>query len=225
MPTRQINFTGRKRLTASDVAIILHDEATPLTFDVTHLSLERHRLPSDSLVRVEAYHRTRYARFDIGTTSRFRLLREEPLPEFESADGVKFRIKVTSDFEGTRGQLLAEGSGIIPVWESGGAESLLAVRPASDLGHQVFRLVWEDGPVLEVNDRLTQWRTVPQEPPFVSLVLPALLREILLRIMSEHITDEDDSDAWPSLWIQFARNLTGIPKPVDEDEGGSRLLG
>ena len=158
MPIRQINFTGRKRLTSSDVAITLRDEAVPPAFDVTHLSLARHHLPGDSLVRVEAYYRTMYARFDLGTVDDFRLPRAQPLSEFDSPQGIRFRVKVTSASNDISGQLLAEGNGIVPVWASGGSDSLLPVEPAADLGHEVFQLKFEDGPVLQINDKLAQWR-------------------------------------------------------------------
>ena len=112
MPVTQINHTGRKRLTSADVAIGMHNEATPLAFDVARLSLERHNLPGDALVRLEAYHRTIYARFDLGTVSEPILPVKQFIPQFNIPDGIRFRVKVTSVTEPGKGRLLAAGTGI-----------------------------------------------------------------------------------------------------------------
>ena len=67
MPVRRINFTGRKRLTAADVEIRLHDDATPLSFEVSKLSLKRHNLAEEAFVCVEAYRQSSWMRFPLGT--------------------------------------------------------------------------------------------------------------------------------------------------------------
>ena len=134
MPVTQINHTGRKRLTSEDVAIGLHNEATPLAFEVARLSLDRHKLPGDALVRLEAYHRTIYARFGAGTISEPVLPGKQSIPQFNIPDGIRFRVKVTSVTEPGKGRLLAAGTGIAPAWIDGGQESLLPVEPRRHAG-------------------------------------------------------------------------------------------
>lgn len=219
MPIRQINFTGRKRLTSEDVSITLNNEAKPLTFEVSHLVLERHDLPPDALVRVEAYRQTLYAPFDLGTITDFSLPGNLELPDFDYPDGVRFRVKVTAVSEPIEGQLLAEGSGIRPVWANGELESLLTVRPDANLEQEVFRLDFDDAPVLLINERTGQWREVARTPVFVSLVYPVALRTILTHILSDGAPeDAAEGDDWRALWLKFAKTHPGISDPPETPE-------
>ena len=221
MPITQINHTGRKRLTSEDVAIGLYNESIPLAFEVSRLSLDRHKLPGDALVRLEAYHRTIYARFGLGTVSEPLLLGKQSIPQFNIPDGIRFRVKVTSVTEPGKGQLLAEGTRIAPSWLDGGQESLLPVKPDDTLGQEVYRLSFDDGIVLLINDKIEQWREVSRDPAFMALVYPAVLRMILSRILLNREQSEDDNDEdWPEQWIEFTTSHLGIDYPPQlESEG------
>ncbi len=220
MPSRRIHFTGRRRIAAGDVTINLRNEAIPLAFSIPHLSLQRYKLPPEALVRVEAHHHTIYMPFELGTVADLIIPENLVLTEFDSPDGLRFRLKVTSVTEPTTGQLLAEGSGISPIWVDGGEESLLPVQPA-DLGQEVFRLSLEDKPVLLINENITQWREVARSEYFVSLVYPMVLRSLLTELLHTDIPDLDDSEDWRSLWLRFAENLPGVaglPDHYDDDD-------
>lgn len=222
MPARRIHFTGRRRLTTQDVKISLHNEAVPLAFEIAHLSLQRHGLPGDALVRVEAYRQSTYMPFDLGTVANLRLPSRLALTEFNTPDAIRFRVKVTSVAEATDGQLLAVGDRIRPAWLDGGLESLLPVRPVS-LDQEVFRLDLEDEPVLLINDKIDRWRDVSRDEHFVALVYPTVLRTILTRIVPDNLPDPEEGDDWRSLWIRFAKTHPGISDPPDDDEGGGDL--
>ena len=218
MPTRRIHFTGRRRLTSQDVRISLHNQADPLAFEVTDLSLRRHGLPDDALVRVEAYRQATYMPFDLGTVADLRLRGRLALTEFATPDAIRFRVKVTAIAGATEGQLLAVGDRIRPAWMDGGQESLLPVRPSS-LDQEVFRLDLEDEPVLLINDKIDRWRDVSRDEHFVAMVYPTVLRTILTRIVPNDLPDPEDVDDWRSLWIRFAKTHPGISDPPDDDEG------
>ena len=221
MPVTQINHTGRKRLTSEDVAIGLHNEATPLTFEVARLSLDRHNLPGDALVRLEAYHRTIYARFGLGTVSEPVFPGKRPIPQFNIPDGIRFRVKVTQVTEPGKGRLLAAGTGIAPSWLDGGQESLLPVEPDNTLGQEVYRLSFDDGIVLLLNDKIEQWRETARDPVFMGLVYPSVLKMILSRILlSQDLSEDDNEEDWPDQWIEFARNHLGVAEPPQLDSDG-----
>lgn len=221
MPVAEINHTGRKRLTSEDVAIGLYNNSIPLEFEVAKLSLDRHNLPDDALVRLEAYHRTTYARFDLGTVKELVLPGKQSIPQFDIPDGIRFRVKVTSVTEPEKGQLLAVGTGIAPSWLDGGQESLLPVKPADTLGQEVYQLSFDDGIVLLINDKIEQWREVSRNPVFMALVYPAVLRMVLSRILLNQEQSEDDNEEdWPDQWIDFATSYLGMDKPPQmENEG------
>ena len=214
MPVAEINHTGRKRLTSEDVAIGLYNESTPLAFEVTRLSLDKHNLPGDALVRLEAYHRTIYARFGLGTVSEPVIPGKQFIPQFNIPDGIRFRVKVTSVTEPGIGQLLAAGARIAPSWLDGGRESLLPVKPDDTLGQEVYRLSFDDGIVLLINDKIEQWREVSRDPAFMALVYPAVLKIALSRILLNREQSEDDNEEdWPQQWIEFARSHLGMDEP------------
>lgn len=222
MPARRIHFTGRRRLTSQDVGINLRNEAVPLAFEIAHLSLQRHGLPGDALVRVEAYRQSTYMPFDLGTVADLRLPSRMALTEFNTPDAIRFRVKITSVAEATDGQLLAVGDRIRPAWVDGGQESLLPVRPAS-LDQEVFRLDMEDEPVLLINDKIDRWRDVSRDEHFVTLVYPTVLRRILTHIVPDNMPDLEESDDWRFMWLRFAKTLPGISEPPVDDEGDDDL--
>ena len=216
MPTRRINFTGRKQLTSQDVSISLRNEAVPLVFEISNLSLGRHSLPGDALVRVEAYRQATYMQFELGTVAELRWPERLILTEFYSPDAIRFRVKVTSVAKATEGQLLAAGDRIRPAWADGGQESLLPVRPDSSLDQEVFRLSLEDEPLLLINGKIAQWRAVSRDEHFVSLVYPTVLRTILTRILLyEDSPVIEESGDWRSLWLRFAKGHPGVSDPPD----------
>lgn len=222
MPVEQINFTGRQTIASRDIKVILHDQETPVSFEATHLSLETYNLPDTALVRLEAYRGPFKSPYDLGCVARFALPGRISLPEFVRPDRIRFRIKVTSADEPTRGQILAVGNRIQPDWQSGNKESLLPVRPVPYLDHEVFRLTFEEeGPVLLVNDSLSQWRELTRDHPyFVSLVYPASVRAIFTHILHEEVQlDMDNPDHWASQWIRFAENhLKAGTRPQSEED-------
>ncbi len=88
---------------------------------------------------------------------------------------------------------------------------MLPVRLAKDLGDEVYRVDFEgQRPMLLVNDRLGDWRAVAREDVFQALVYPAIVREILTRVVmvEGHAPDEDDED-WRNQWLTFARRVSG----------------
>jgi len=216
MPSQRIHFTRRRRLTTQDVAINLHNNAVPLAFEISHLSLQRHGLPDDAVVRVEAYRQATYMPFELGTVGNLQLHGRLVLTEFELPDAIRFRVKVTSVEDDIRGQLLAVRDRIRPAWADGGQESLLPVKPDSSLDQEVFRLSLDDEPVLLINDKVTQWRELSRDEHFVALVYPTVLRTILTRILRGGLDDLEATDDWPSLWIRFAKGHPGISDPPDD---------
>lgn len=216
MPIRRINFTGRKRLTSADVEITLNKEQ-PLSFEVVKLSFQRHNLPEDAKICVEAYRQSSWMRFPLGTIGQPSYAGIKPLSEFNSPEGILFRVKVTSSIHPV-GQLLAEIDRIRPETPEGERESLLPVRPDDNLEHEIFRVDFDDGPVLLINGRLSSWKEISIGAGFVALAYPNVLRTILTRILRiEKHTDTMDED-WRSQWLRFARSHPGIGEVPNSDD-------
>ncbi len=214
---RRINYTGRRRISRDHVQIIIQ-EGNPAKFNAK-LELAAYRLPADAIIFVEAYRQTLLIRFNYGTVSKIQPPSDLSLNEFESTEGILFRVKVTSQSP-EKGKLLAEADRIKfrRTEEEEERVPLLPVVP-QDLGHEITKIDFADEPRLLINSAVGDFRNLALSPFFICLIYPQVLREILTRILRiERYYDTDDPEDWKSRWLQYAMMLPGIEKPPEEDE-------
>lgn len=222
MAVRRLNYTGRRRLGQSDARVFIQTaEGQPPTFGAT-LTLGEYDLPADAKVFVEAYRQTSFMRFPCGTVGAFRLPDDRHLREFDSPEGVLFRVRITSS-TAPEGLLLAEADALRPGLTEEVEQNSISLLPirSHDLGHQIFRVDFADRPVLLVNSRVGDWRSASLDPVFISLVFPAAMREILTRILHiEKYFEIEESDRWESQWLKFCVAFPGVPDvpPDDKDK-------
>lgn len=209
---RRLNYTGRVKIDRSDVRLSTHERNGGWVFEAG-LQLNDYELPADAPVFVEAYRQTTWMRFGFGTVGNLRAppADQRQLVEFDSPDGVLFRVKVTQAHDE---HLLLAHADRIPLARPEDAvdrESLLPVVPA-DLGDELWRVSLEDEPQLLVNKSASpDWRQMAQSPLFVSLVYPAVLRQVLTAVLIDHrCRDIDDESDWCSRWLRFAVGLPGV---------------
>jgi hypothetical protein len=226
---RRFNYTGRKKIAQVDVPIILVGDGQVKGFQANlgALADAKYGLPKDARVFVEAYERTAYMRFDFGTTGAITppTGEERLLSEFQGSSGVRFRVKVVDCIHDA--QLLAEADGILPLTPEESEQNkvpLLPVRP-EDLGQEVWRIEFPEGmqdrPILLVNINAGDSTAVVRSPAFMSLAWPAVLRQILTRILIvDGQTEMDDEEDWHCLWLQYARRLlpTHEAPPQEEEQ-------
>jgi hypothetical protein len=222
---RRLNYTGRLRILREDAHVtIVERKDQPVCFRA-ELDLAGYGLPTDARVYVEAYRQTSWMRFDFGTVAKVGAPSNTDLVEFDSPEAILFRVRVTSS-AGDEGKLLAEADrirGRKTEETEEAAEPLLPVMPA-DLGSEVWRLDISDIPRLQINKELWDWKAVALAPGFVSLVYPAVLRDILNTVLIEekHFDVDDDSD-WRSRWLRFASLIPGVPDiPAETHETDKR---
>jgi hypothetical protein len=160
-------------------------------------------------------------RFDFGRVGTITPPASRRLTEFDTPDGVLFRVKVTAASGPRPGVILAEADKIPvrdPQTRDENRTPLLPVRPA-DLGQEVYRLDMTDRPLLLINRAVGDWRAAARAPAFISLVYPAALRQILNRILvvDNHRETTDDTD-WRCRWLRFAVGLPGPGALPDEGD-------
>jgi hypothetical protein len=221
MAVRRLNYTGRKRLRQRDLLFAIEQPPDSAPAFVANINLEEFKLSPNANVFVEAYRQTTWMRFRFGTVGNLRPLDDLELTEFDSAEGILFRVRVTSP--DNKGLLLAEADRIRPRIGAEEEESnripLLPVKPDNDLGEEIWRVDFTDRPILLINAAVGDWRALAKEPVFVSLVYPAVLRQILERILYvEEYFEIDDLDDWRSQWLLFATHLLGITEAPTEDQ-------
>lgn len=224
MAIRRFNYTNRKRINQKDVKIYVYpgDNGFPV-FDA-NLDLNKYNLPEESQIYLEAYRQTSWMRFNFGTVGNIQTPSDRELTEFDSPEIIRFRVRVSS-MRSPKGVLLAEADKIRPKFpeeESDERYSLLPAKPDEDLQDQVFKLNWDDRPILLINSKVGDWRSVARDPLFVSLAYPSVLREILNRII--HVEKHFDIDLmsdWRSQWLYFVTKLPGVsdlPEEHDADK-------
>jgi hypothetical protein len=220
---RRINYTGRKRLKREDTQFFLDTDRNGFSIFNAALNLDEYGLPSDASVFVEAYRQTIWMRFDYGTIGNCRAPADRRLTEFDSTEGVLFRVRITSA-ETARGKILAEADQIPLQVTQQTDENRIPLLPVipKELSGQVSRIDFEDYPRLEINTEAGDWRQLPLEPAFISMVLSYAVREILTRVLLIDGYDEtEDPDDWRSKWLRFATLLPGVsdlPDDVNDKE-------
>lgn len=219
---RRFNYTGRKKIERTRVAIALNNKGEGGAAFDADLHLDDLPVLREGRVFLEAYYRSSFMRFDFGTIANPTRPANRRLSDIDGGEVVFFRVRVV-DPTGEHGQILAEVDGITPrqpglVTEN--RKCLLHVN-FKDLGDEVWRLDLENTmPVLEVNDQIENIRDIIlTDRTFQSLVYPAAVREILQRIL---IIDEydptEDTGEWASLWLKFVRGFHSADPPSLDPE-------
>jgi hypothetical protein len=222
MSVRTLNYTNRQRIRREHARITIREEKSGACFDAS-LRLADYSLPGDARIFVEAYRQTQYMRFDFGQVGAMRIPDERRLSDFDSAEGVLFRVKVVTAAD-PHGLLLAQADQIRPRKSTDEDENrvpLLPVVPDDNLADEVWRLDFDDQQtLLKVNSALGDWRALARDPVFLSLVYPSVLRAVLWRVLlQEKHRDTEDAEDWRSRWLRFAAGLLGVGDfPAEDDE-------
>ena len=217
---RRLNFTGRIKIFRADVRLITSEDLGALSFDAD-LRLQDYELPADALVYVEAYRQATWMRFPFGTVAN--LLpppyEQRLLSEFDSADGIRFRVKITQSHDEHILLAAADHISLAEPDEDSDRESLLPVVPA-EIGDEIWQLDESEAPRLLINKAaVSDWRQLAMSPVFIALVYPVVLRQILTEIITSGHRDTDDGADWRSKWLRFSTQLPGVnPNLPDKDE-------
>ena len=209
---RRFNYTHRIRIRRKDIRILLSQENGQFSFDADLTALADYDLPPESSVFVEAYRQTNWMRFEFGQVGAITPQKNRDLSQFDSPEGLLFRVKVTP--KGDIHTLLAEADRIPltgPDESEGERNPLLPVKPQK-LGEEIYRVDFSGGPpILLINSEAGNYADIGHSPAFVSLVYPAVLREILTRVLfvKKH-DDASNPEDWQSQWVRFASLPPGI---------------
>lgn len=224
MAISRFNYTGLKKINRGDVHIVLTvPKQGPAEFNAD-LSLADYDFPAESMVFVEAYRQTTWMRFAFGTVSAIVRPVDTKLSEFDSADDIQFRLRVTAAGEQS-GKMLGAADRIRPAGEIDDDDErapLLRVR-AAELGDEIYRVELEPAPVLLINRSTGDWRAVVASPVFQSLTAPSIFRSVLTHLLIiDDASDSDDVESPHSKWLKFAESLPGVAeyrKELDDPVG------
>lgn len=221
MTTRRLNYTGCQRIRRADVQVSIDRGSIPPQFTFLH-SLDSYEFPLDAGVILEAQAHWTLMRFECGTIGKPRHAGPLSLSEFDSPDGIIFRLKVIGTGNAA-GLILGEADRIRPADREGREEarSFLAVQPAA-LGQVVWRLSFAGPePLLQINERIADWRSFMRRADTRALILPELYRQLLFNA-STNPSDIEAEDAWQQAVLNTVPAAVG-PRPTVDDEEALHL--
>ena len=222
---RRFNYTNRQRIKKNDLSftIIEDEQGRPKFF--ADINLENYDLPSDASVWVEAYDRNALMRFPFGSVENPQCDTSTTLTDFQGTDSYYFRVKVVDIDHKSR--LVAAADSVSPVRhddDEQSAKSLLRVA-TRDLGPVPWELEYPvaDHPLLVINNRIDAGKSLARSNQFFqAIVLPAVLEQILRRILLEEqynpSAEPDADDMWKEGWLEFAGSLPGNSRLTSDQE-------
>ena len=215
MTTRRLNYTGCQRIRRADIVISVQSEGSDPRLSCV-FDFEGYEFPQSAAVVVEAQAHWTLMRFDFGTVAS-PSTESFALSEFSSVEGVLFRVKVIGGGE-KAGLILGEADGVRPAEDNAlqDARSFLPVQPA-ELGHVSWRLSFAGSePLLQVNKKISDWRSFLRRQEVKSLVLPEVYRQLLLEALTNP-ADAEAEDDWQTAVLSTVSAGAG-PRPAPEDD-------
>ena len=207
----RFNYTGRKKINRQDVTITVFDNNGILKFKAD-MNLKEYGLPAESPVYVEAYRQTSWMRFESGVVCEPDTPKDSKLSEFDSLEGIRFRIKVTQR-EGAHGKLLAMADKIHPLKPEEGDTERTCILPVQSADMEcIWKIQFDEEPILLVSKKAGSKDMISKSPEFITLVYPAILREVLYEIKTSDDDWQEEEEAWQKQWIEFINLLPGVGK-------------
>lgn len=206
---RRLNYTERKKITLDMIEINLTRRDGTATSFAASVNLDELVLPDTAKIYIEAYHRTDFLRYSLGTVGQRSPAQDLNISGLAHQESLRFRILIV-DETGEHGLILASADSIKPTgeWER---HSILPVE-LKDLGRQVWKLDFTgDLPVLLLNNRLPGALNLPSGDYHFRLhVLPVILREIFTYMFFiDKIDDlEEPVVEWHGQWLGFAKRFS-----------------
>ncbi|MBC7091230.1 MAG: hypothetical protein H5T50_04900 [Nitrososphaeria archaeon] len=216
---RRFNYTGRKRIPRKNISIVLNrDQQGRIRSFRATINSGGLNLPPDARVYVEAYHREELQRFDFGTWGSISPPPDTRLTGLAHTENLKFRVLVV-DESGEHGKILAQADRIAPEVPAD-RRPILPVE-FLDLGQQIWRVEFtgdEGAPLLIINNRIPNIENMAKtDPCFVMYVYPAVIREVLTRMIFIDRVDNisDPSVDWHRDWLEFSRGILPSEGPPE----------
>ncbi|MGJ8641316.1 MAG: hypothetical protein ACSHYA_18140 [Opitutaceae bacterium] len=209
---RKFNYTDRKKILRDNIFFtwLEGENGKPASFKAKLDLKSTGIIRSDAQVWVEAYSGSNASRYYFGTIEQPLTPENTSLADFPRGLKPHFRIKIV-DPDAPHKRLLAFVDKISPIDHDeieSGRRSILPVEYV-DLGQQIWNLRMDESlqPVLQLNSSITEpvgITTLARSAEFVSLVYPAVIRQILARLILE---TDDPCMATDHNWLLFGKDL------------------
>jgi hypothetical protein len=202
MPIRY-NYTNRNPIEQQNVDIQLVFGGEHVSF-IPKVNFGNYEYPSTAHAYIEVFRKSQLVRFDFGPMSAPHLLATPNLDEFGEPMGLLFRVKV---IDPVTKDILALSKPVRAGNDPGGsADSILPLARLPEDCNLLWKLDFEDGPVLYINKNLdTQ---VTRKDYFIALVYPEVMRQVLSYAFLYHFGEDYE---WAEKWKRFACEIRHAP--------------
>ena len=231
---RRLNETGRKTIVSQHYELTLNrDIATKPPYFELKLDLASYDFPPSAYIYVEAWRGNVSQRWNIGTVDRIDPKDVDYRRLTELSVSANFRITVVSDSK--PGFILGKIDQIARSLSSLGEQSILPTVELEDMS-EVWRLDYPtdvDMPVLQLNAKIENISQKIRQPGlFRSVVLPAVVRSILTRILLIDGESLDFKNIEPNeasyKWLNFSDGIVPIESTrsefADDPENDRQLI-
>ena len=204
---KTFNYTSRKKIYQNEVLFSLLGPEDSPSFNVEFKFNER-GFSKESVLYVEAYYKETRQRYNFGKISAIVHPKNRSITEVDLSGLILFRVIIVDETE-SRGRLLASGERFCANSdnkEEKGKSSLIGIvqRPMGQVPWRVD-IEAESAPVLCLNKNIPNViYKIEYDPYFRALVLPAVLREILVRFLWNEVGAENET---MEKWMGFAQEF------------------
>lgn len=219
---KRFNYTGRKKVLKEDVKVRLQGDFHEKPIVDLIIDFSDYDFSPEARVFLEPQWKTRFMRIPVGYAKDTVRANRIVLEEFDDAEDLDFRVKVVDE---QRGLLLGSAENIKPYNKDNeldrNQQSILPVSSAdlSECG-SLWRIMYQDqNATLQVERELGNKEQVVRSLLFKGFILPAAMRQILARIISEEWDEAlSEPEDLSTRWLLFAKQLgAGLPERNGED--------
>lgn len=232
---KRFNYTGRKKILREDIKIKLQGDFNEKPTVNVSINLSGYEFPSSCDVYLEPQWKTRFMRIPLGPAANSVRRNSIVLDEFDDAEGLDFRVKVVDEQEGL---LLGIAENIKPYNKDDKLdENQQSILPVTSIDLSGSGVLWrieygDQQAVLQVERELGSRDQVVRSLLFRGFILPAAMRQILVKIISDGWdADLSEPQELSTRWLLFAQQIgAGLPDKEAEDneewiDGTVRVLG
>lgn len=208
------NPTSLKEIPKNRISLSVTETGGKKSFALEKLDVSEMDIPADALLICNARAGKSSRRFDLGNITTFNR-KPQPLDGLDESSSLKFRVLIRNPQNPI---LIASAENIRPITADDQQGESLIPMTGAELGQLLWKLEIEDtGPSLLFNNKIFPNAAGAENfLPFVALVLPEALRQVLLEL-ADNPENLNDESHWMYYWGEWLDSLT-FSRPTGDDK-------
>lgn len=225
----KLNFTNRETINLNQICLVIDETGGEFPLIEMSLDLNNSDLHSEDKVYLEGTFSGFYQSFDYGKVGNIIPPADNRITDIPAdfVDSTSFYVKVVED-NSESGKLRALSRKIIPeiktVSGKGSAKRSFFRVKQEDLGDTPWKVITDGPSVLVLNSEFQNPKSLLKNNPyFRNILIPAAVKEILLRIVAEAEDFSCEGDEWFVPWNIFVSENLKVSLPEEDDDMRTKL--